>query len=210
VSRTDHVYVAGFQDCSAVKVGASANPSDRVASLRSVTGRPMALFWSERVRPATFIEGIALGALEPNRIKGEWFAVSPEAAIAVAKSAIARWVDPATGWLRDGAPYRPHEKIRDAALLLNPLRHAILARLAQDGPMLGGDLAQAFARSPRRGSPLPLQTAHRASVWAKQIMRPMVQRRMVIHDDRVDAYAITEAGRDRLRRGPGPGGGHPT
>jgi hypothetical protein len=206
----DQIYVAGFQDGSAVKIGCSANPAKRTKALEAATGRPMHLFWSEWTECAQLVEAVALGILEPNRIKGEWFAVSPEAAIDAAKAALRIWHandaldfnDPKHRW-----PPTPNS-VRHAAMILTARRKEILEGLNHGGWIAAADLAREFARD-RNGGPATFQTQGQASRWAREIMWPMISRGTVLHDETADTYSITDKGRERLRRGIDPGGGHP-
>ena len=87
-SRCSHVYVVGLQAGGAVKVGISNDPVRRMAALRmGWAGQPMALFFAQEHPQAQRVEGRALRLLAQHRIGGEWFSVTPEAAIAAVRVA---------------------------------------------------------------------------------------------------------------------------
>jgi hypothetical protein len=86
--RPDHVYIIGRQHGGLVKVGVSHQPRCRMYNLQGSSGVQLYLFWEEHHPNAETVERSAHSFLAPNRVMGEWFAVSPEAALDAVRAAI--------------------------------------------------------------------------------------------------------------------------
>lgn len=82
-----HVYVVWDYKTQLAKIGHSKNPGPRLSALRKQYGCHLEMIWKKYCRRGTSVEELAHGILLAHRVHGEWFSVTPEAAIAAAEDA---------------------------------------------------------------------------------------------------------------------------
>ncbi len=84
--RLDFLYVIG--NGRAVKIGRSASPEARIASLSAASSAPLVTHYVGATNgDAGKIERAAHATLAPFRVNGEWFAVAPAAAFSALQDA---------------------------------------------------------------------------------------------------------------------------
>lgn len=87
------IYVIGYDVAGPLKIGISANPEKRLRQLQTGQDKQLRLFHIEETIAGypRFMEGFIHSNLAPKRIKGEWFDVAVEDAIAEVKFSIMTW-----------------------------------------------------------------------------------------------------------------------
>lgn len=83
------------ENASSVKIGVSANPDRRVKQLQTGHEAKLSVFHRETVdsKKAKPLETLVHRALAHKKIRGEWFALSPQDAALEIKHAIIRYGD---------------------------------------------------------------------------------------------------------------------
>ena len=109
------------------KIGVATDPSARLKSLQSATGRHLTLVHSSGARADAYaVEGLAHRKLREHRERGEWFAVCAAEAVAAINSAL----DEIDAFVRERGPkaeMRPQINIRAEPLdleMVEALRRA--------------------------------------------------------------------------------------